>query len=471
MINPASVWWWLHLSALIGGTWLILAAPGRVTLRLPPLKCALLLATAMGLFLFLISDPLSPLEDFRQAYWRAGAALRGGPQGLIPEIERGVEGFVNLPIVAYLFWPFGLLPDKVAALLYLALGLVSLLWCWRLMVELAGLDQRKAGVLLFLMAGSGPLLYGLREGNSSHLVLLLMVLALAAVRGRREFTAGVLLGVVAVVKPPLLLLGLLFLARGRWRVVFGGTVAIGTLVALSLSVFGLELHQRWYELCIAPYSGKPLAAFNAQSLQAFVLRFQTGGAGLFDWAPISLAAPYDLYSRLLVFATAVAAFACLVWPVVGRGGFHRTPRLVEIEFLLVVALVCVISPVSWSHYHSWFLPAFALFLSGRESGSPRWAWRSLGWVGIVLLSSPVIGPRDEPVWLSWMPYMQLAVSGLLLGSLLWIGLLAAERGQLSMLLKRAKDLPSPARDQAAIAGCGAAPEAAVPRNTSRIAEN
>src|SRR5690606_12090466 len=147
-------------------------------------------------------SPPVAMQDFQDAYYAAGVALQGGPTGLAPLIERGTDGFVNLPIVAYLFWPFGLLANVPAMILFSVLGAACVLWTWRLLVREFDLDDRQAAMLLFLVAANGPLMYGVKEGNTSHFILLLLLLGLAAARGGRDFAAGLWLGVAAIIKPP-----------------------------------------------------------------------------------------------------------------------------------------------------------------------------------------------------------------------------------------------------------------------------
>lgn len=418
----------VHLFGLVSGLMLLARLqPDRTGWRLA-VVVSLLLSGTMALFLLRMSDPVSVLEDFRQAYYLAGVAVQTSPGALGPIIERGVHGFVNLPIVAYAFWPFGLMSAYWASATYSAIGVCFVLLAWRLLVRLAALDQRQAGMLLFLFAGSGPLVYGFKEGNTSHFLLALLALALTWLRQAREISAGALLGLAGVIKPPLLLVGIYFLLRGRWRVVLGGVVVCVVTVLLSISVFGWAMHERWYELCIRPYGQGPLAAFNVQSVQAFVLRLQVGPEGLFDWDPKLLTEPFSTLSTFLL----VSLWATVVWRLRHAAEQDRdgsaTPSRLETDLMVVVILACVSSPVSWSHYYTWLLIPAAFFLADgsllRRSRMSRW----LGWVGLVLLATPVITIRWESEWMGAL-YRILLVSQLLLGGLLWLALLLRARGQ------------------------------------------
>jgi alpha-1,2-mannosyltransferase len=396
------------------------ATPWQTSLRI--FWMPLIFSGAVALVLLIVSDPPMVLQDFRDAYYTAGVAVQSGPSGLSPMIEKGTDGFVNLPIVAYLFWPFGLLPVLWASLLFSVMGLACVLVAWGLLVRLAAIDAPSAGVLLLLFAINGPLIYGFKEGNISHVLLMLFAVALTWLRHGRDIPAGLLLGFAAVIKPPLVLVGFYFLFRRRWKVVAGGAFSCAAAGLLSLAVFGWDMHLRWYELCIKPYSENPVAAFNVQSVQAFILRLQVGPEGWFDWETVSFEPAYAVGSTALVAAIATLVAVVLLKPSARHGGPEQSQKLVEIEFMIIVALACVVSPISWSHYYTWFLLPFAFFI-GRSD--PMWSMpvvRGLGWLGIVLLSMPVLGSFWRTDW-AQSPFGQTAMSSLLVGGILWLGLL------------------------------------------------
>ena len=62
--------------------------------------------------------------------------------------------------------------------MFLAVGIPAALTAWALLVRLARLDATKAALLLFLFMINGPMVNSLREGNTTHFLLLLLVLAL-----------------------------------------------------------------------------------------------------------------------------------------------------------------------------------------------------------------------------------------------------------------------------------------------------
>ena len=109
----------VQLFALVAGLAYIRRLPQSASSPLVPPVSVLAISAVMVVYLFWISEPLIEprvlFTDFRKAYYPAGSAALEGHAALKPlfEFQRGVHGFVNLPIVAYLFAPFGLLPGQV----------------------------------------------------------------------------------------------------------------------------------------------------------------------------------------------------------------------------------------------------------------------------------------------------------------------------------------------------------------------
>ncbi|RJP70517.1 MAG: DUF2029 domain-containing protein [Comamonadaceae bacterium] len=388
------------------------------------------LAGLMAVAVFAMSDPKGLFEDFREAYLDAGIAVRDAPAALAPMLEKGVNGFVNLPIVAYLFWPFAFLPFKAAAVVFSFIGLLCTLAAWRTLVRGLDLNRRSAAVLLLAFAASGPLIYSVREGNISHFLLLPLAIAMLQLRRGADLRAGMVLGLVALLKLPFLLLGVYYLLRGRWRVVLGGLLVCGTAALASLAVFGWDMHVRWYEYCIKPYGQDPIPAFNVQSVQAFVLRLQMGASGLFVWdvvplagwaRPLSVALVGLLYAGVLLWLWRTRQ-AASVLPA-------ARPPASDTEFLLVVALACLSSPLSWSHYFCWFLLPAAHFLKAGQAPragdrvAPAW-----GWFALVACAIPVISIRwPAPLSALAEVHARTSASLLLLGGLAWVVWLACNR--------------------------------------------
>lgn len=334
-------------------------------------------------FVAVVSEPPRLFEDLKAAYLPAGQAVLVSPSDIEPWLEQGVHGFVNLPIVAYLFSPFAV-ADAYGPALFLAVGLGACVVAWWLLSQATQWQGSGPAVLFLAFAMNGPIHNSIKEGNTSHIVLALLCAALLCMRRGRDLLAGVILGVAAVIKLPLLLLGCYFLLKGKWRVVGGGAGVIGLAVVASVAIFGWDMHVLWYEKCVAPFGSSPIAAFNAQSMSAVLARLQLGAAALHDWdAQLNLSPVITMLSSIL--RVVLIGTVLLMLALRRRASFEQ----LALEYGGVVTLACLASPLSWSHYYAWLLLPAALVLSRPLSPLQR----GVSYLMLGVMSLPVLDVR------------------------------------------------------------------------------
>ena len=376
-------------------------------------------SAVVAALLFKASGPPNRFEDFTDAYLAAGRAVLDGPEALRPMLEEGVHGFVNLPIVAYLFAPFALLGDTLAGLAFFALGGVAVVAAWAIIARRYAFSRVESVVSLFALACFGPLLYSLKEGNTSHILLAGLAWGVVLVAARRDLLAGVVFAAAAIIKPPLLLIGVYYALRGRLRVALGGLALCVVSVLASLAVFGLDMHVLWLSEFRA-YSGLPMPGFNVQSFAAAAARFELGPGSYRDWSPHDLA----LVGRVASWGLVLILAAAGVWASVRAPG--RLPRgqtADELEFYALLAFICVASTVSWMHYYVWLLPGFAAALAATRAGTGLTSARRY-LIAAFVLTAPLerLGPLSETG--AFGPLTNIVVSHLLIGGVVTFGLLA-----------------------------------------------
>lgn len=370
-----------------------------------------------------ISHPEVLFSDFHKAYFHAAEQVfRHGPVPTWPIEEDSDEiGFVNIPGLAWLFVPLVPLGGKAAAWVFLGLGVAAVAGAYALLLRLAGAAPRAAGPLLLLFLANGPLVNSLREGNTTHFILLLLIAALLLWARGRHFAAGLVLGLCAMMKPPFVLFGIYFLLRGRWRVVAGGTATIAAVAALSLATFGLEINIGWYRACIEPFMKGAIAAFNVQSIDGFLIRLATGADELDNWYPLEPSAAH----RVARFTIMAALFLGAFW-LIRRAAPARAAAGIEargyLEFSIVLVLALVTTPVSWTHYYLLLLLPWGLYLGGRLALPEDAVTRRLVWASWLLCSLPVVTPPDDPEWLAEI-LSRTAVSAWLFGAFLMLAAL------------------------------------------------
>ncbi len=364
----------------------------KVALNFLSLRMSLALAacgaTAQSI-LWSVSEPANLFSDFYKAYFAAAERLwQQGPTVTWETSGAAATGFVNLPILAYLFVPLALLGEPLAGWTFLGLGIAATAAAYILLLRFGQFTATSGALLALTIAASGPLVNSLREGNTTHFILLALVIALLLWGAGKEYAAGLVIGLCALFKIPLMLFGLYFLLRGKWRIAAGGATTICTAFFLSLAVFGLDINIAWYRNCIEPFMGGGMPAFNVQSVDGFLARLESGHTKLMEWTLVAMPVWHTVV-RSLTLAT-IFLLACLA---LFRSGDRiaasdRPGERDTLEFSIVLVLAIVTSPVSWSHYYLLLLLPWALYLGGQLPNDAATRW--LMGCGMVLSSLPVI---------------------------------------------------------------------------------
>lgn len=377
--------------------------------------------------LFLVTFPVWIFGDFRTGYYLAGQIAWRGPAEAdalyVHEFQRLL--FVNMPIFSYLFAPLALVPLKIAAALMTALNVAAALASWRLIVQLNQFDRRESAFALVAFAMFGPLLYNIREGNTSIFVLLLLLLMIVALRRNLDIRAGVLVAFAVFLKPSLALVAGYFVLRGRWRVVAGGLATALGVTALSITIFGFDVHLTWYRSSIEPYLGAPIiAAHSVQTITAFITRvgmpFQEAVG---QWVQVE---PTDT-QRHIALAVKLVLLGAIAFAVLhSRRIVSVRQEDIEAEVFILIVLACMITATTWAHYYIWALPAFA-YAYTRIKTTASFAQLRIPLAMSFVLAMPVVFVSPQMEQGAFGPFWNVASSHLLFGGLLLIAILAAMR--------------------------------------------
>jgi len=375
--------------------------------RLTNNRVVMWLAAALGgavihFLLWQVSEPPNLFCDFYKANWAAAETLwEYGLSARWPLTEKG--GFSNLPVVAWLYVPLIPLGEIGSAWTWWAFGAAALTGAWALLVWLARLSAPYAAGLLFLFIICGPVVNSLREGQSSHFILLLLVAALVLWRSKRQYAAGLALGFCALIKLPLLLIGVYFVMRQRWLIVAGGATTIWVAASLSFILFGLDGNIGWYQEWVVPYLNGYIPAFNVQSIDGFLMRLRVGEDFLRHWDPPIAPTLDHRIARYSAFAVLFGGLFLLMWR-----ADRRAPKRDEegtpsprdlLEFVLVLNLALITSPISWTHYYLWLFVPFALYLGGELPLPDDTITRGLMRTGFTLVTVPIL--MWSPTEFSW----------------------------------------------------------------------
>ena len=192
--------------------------------------------------------------DFPNYYLAASLYHRGVPLGRVYEwiwfqrqkdyagIQQPLVGFIpNPPMCVLPVLPLSLLSPLAAKRAWLILNLGFLLLALGLLNRVTKRGWRRAALISLLCIA--PLRANFLFGQYYVLILLLICAAYYSSCLNRRFTSGLLLSVGASLKffPALFLI--LFIWRRDWRSAAGLILGAAALAAISIAVFGLEVHR------------------------------------------------------------------------------------------------------------------------------------------------------------------------------------------------------------------------------------
>ena len=204
-----------------------------------------------------------------------------------------------------------------------------------------------------------PAIRGFELGQIQTWLTLLLTLAIWAHAAGRKLTAGVLLGLLMIVKPYYALALLWALLSGERRVLAGQLAVLTATTGLSVALYGFPIHVEFVDLLGA--LGRRGESFHAnQSLAGLLHRAVFNGNNLV-WDPWHRSTPE------LGWVNAVSRSWGLGWVLAALIAARKGDRRTGLWLVLVTTLVA--SPVAYEHYYALCIPIFiALGLHALREG-------------------------------------------------------------------------------------------------------
>jgi hypothetical protein len=321
--------------------------------------------------------------DFGNGYYYAGRKILQNPAQLYYGENCG--GYVNFPLLAYIFTPFGLMTKGEAGRIFFLINIVSILPLAYWLVKFGDLKGWRRWFLLFFLLISGPLDYSIWLGNSTNLIMLSMVLALEWFKKGKDLGTGILLGINGLVKIPMIIPAGYFFVRRQWMVVIGGVLTVGFVIVLSFGFIPFSLNRMWLNNCILSFSGKPVAAYNNQSVAGVLARELIPGSRIDYWLPLDPTPLFATVSGITVLLLYVPVLIVLLY------GWRsaRTKSGYLLEFFLVLICSLLTSPISWTHYFMFLLIPVAFYLDENLFTTGTKGLNLLLLVSLILVTLPV----------------------------------------------------------------------------------
>ncbi|HEX9036242.1 MAG TPA: glycosyltransferase family 87 protein [Ktedonobacterales bacterium] len=297
------------------------------------------------------------VSDFGM-YYAAAILLRHNPQGAIYASSALLDAstkyggcpqlippqYVYPPLLAIVLEPLTFIPCAQALVVWTAGNALLLMLTAVMLVQFLRWERKGDplatwAIVIVSVVAFWPMYPGLFLGQTHILVLFLMTSSVWLEERRRPWLSGLALVCAAMIKPLPALLLVYYLARGRWKVV-GGALA-GGIALLVIMMFGSSPATVTASLAAALQS----TSFQAHPGQDEALSVVAGPAGV-----------------ALVAAAIVSYLAVIL--VRKRGD-------ITLGAAWTLCSMLVLSPVVWSFYLVWLLPAFAICLRPSYPPSTR----------------------------------------------------------------------------------------------------
>lgn len=327
---------------------------------------ALLSALLAAIILLGVFGAADKSTDYSQDYLSARSLFRGG--SVYAPLEEEATGRVRVndhppPYVVSLA-PLALLPYPAAYVTLAVVNLAATVAAGLLIGKSCGWGAAGAWAVVFgLMAHPGTAT-GVREGNVSAILLLLIVVAWRAAERGRGLLAGACVGLAAGVKLFPGLLGLAFLVTRDWRGAFAAA-CVGVICWLGAEVTVGPRDVWIYVAERAPENARTFTP-SAHNLSMAGVAHRTFGEPdpNTPWLERAAVRP-DLVTVVLwsgrILVLGLLAFSFL------RTGLATTP---DRAFSLLVPAMLLLSPLTWLHAVPMAVVTVA-YLAARATSRPR----------------------------------------------------------------------------------------------------
>lgn len=162
-----------------------------------------------------------------------------------------LDVFISPPHTALAFAPLAPLPFRVAFVVFTALSLAAFVMALGKARVLAP-DDRTFAAFALAFAASEPFAETIVIGQTSGFMLLVWVFGITLAIEKRDVAAGMVLGLGALKPQLFLLVPIVLVARGRWRML-GAFLATGAaLVAIGALACGPRAYVAWIDLLRSP---------------------------------------------------------------------------------------------------------------------------------------------------------------------------------------------------------------------------
>lgn len=306
--------------------------------------------------------------------------------------------FTYPPFAAVVFWPLHFVPFTVVALVWQAATIAALFVLLRgvLVCIQPRLPAQRITRLAMLWTALGMWTEPMRANLDYGQVNVFLALgALVAVRSRRWWVTGLLIGLMAGIKLVPAVTGMYLVVVRRWKAAVASAVTFVGTIALTFVIARSETVEYFTTLFGDADRIGPVASVINQSLRGALSRLTGSDVG---------SGPVWIVAVGVAVVTLLCAYRALLRDGIpdpdGRGG--------DLIGLLVVTQLggLLLSPISWSHHWVWIIVLAIWLVHGPRRDRPGARllvgyWALICGVGVPWLLAylqPSIWQIDRPLW-------------------------------------------------------------------------
>lgn len=195
-----------------------------------------------------------------------------------------------------------------------------------------------------------PILRSYALGQVQTLLTFLTAIVILCWQKDKKISAGIIIGLVCLIKPQLGLLFLWGIVRRQWAMVIAGASVITVFGLISILLYGFG--NNLYYLEILSFLSRHGEAFYAnQSINGMMNRLMFNGENL-DWT-----GNFPNYIPFIHITTMVTSVFLMV---LGLSWNFRNKKPQAIELSLMILCTIMASPIAWEHHYAILLTIFLL---------------------------------------------------------------------------------------------------------------
>lgn len=195
-----------------------------------------------------------------------------------------------------------------------------------------------------------PIYKGYQLGQIQPILTLLSTIVILYWQRDKKKQAGVILGLICLIKPQLGLLFLWAIIRKQWKMVTSGVIVMSIFGVISLAFYGFNNNFDYLRI-LSFLSDRGEAFYANQSVNGLMHRLLFNGSNLV-WD--STFPPYSpIVHRATLISSAILILSGLFW-----NYKQKKPHVLDLCIMILCATMA--SPIAWEHHYAVLFPIFII---------------------------------------------------------------------------------------------------------------